>query len=86
MLMKRLVVSTYISDIPNVIKHEKTGYLFHEKSHEDLIEILKFIINNFKETLPIVEDAYELAVKKFDRNQNYAELKKVLISCISNQR
>ena len=78
MLSKRLVVSTYISDIPNIIEDGKNGFLFPEKNSDKLADILIYINNNFDETREIVENAYNFAVEKFDSQKNYASLVSIL--------
>ena len=78
MLLKRVVVSTYISDIPNIIEHEVTGYLFHEKRYQDLVDILKYLYYHYEETLKVVERAYMFALERFDAEKNYRQLLYIL--------
>lgn len=79
MLAKRPVISTYVSDIPNIIKNGETGYLIPEHNHEALADILCNLVANFKQTIPVVRNAYQFAVKHFDINTNVAKLEKILL-------
>lgn len=79
MLAKRPVISTYISDIPNIIKHGETGYLIPEHNPEALADILYNLVANFEQTLPVVRNAYHFAEKNFDINTNGAKLEKILL-------
>ncbi len=74
MLLKRPVVATYISDIPNIIQHGKTGYLFPEKCFTMLADILLHIYENYGETVAIVENAFIQARKMFDAKKNIETL------------
>lgn len=80
MLLKRPVVTTYISDIPTLIKHGETGYLFPEKNASDLADILGHLYHHYQETLPVVERAYQVAVQTFNAKINYSTLAQVLRS------
>jgi glycosyltransferase involved in cell wall biosynthesis len=78
MLLKRPVVTTYISDIPTLVKHGETGYLFPEKNAADLAKILGHLYHAYEETVPVVERAYRMTIQTFDAQKNYALLTKIL--------
>lgn len=79
MLMKRPVISTYISDIPYNIIHGKTGYLFPEKQYESLARLLEFVYNNYNDAIEVAERAYTFAMERFDAETNHKQLEKYLI-------
>jgi glycosyltransferase involved in cell wall biosynthesis len=79
MLLRRPVVSTYISDIPNIIQHGVNGYLFPEKCDEALADILKYFYSDYGDTAEVVERAHQLAMKTFNAEINYKELEKILV-------
>jgi glycosyltransferase involved in cell wall biosynthesis len=79
MLAKRPVVSTYVSDIPNIIKHGETGYLIPEHNPEALADILYTLVTNYEQTIPVVRNAYQFAVKHFDININGPKLERILL-------
>ncbi len=80
MLSKRPVVATYVSDIPNLVRHGETGYLFPEKSSDALVDILQELCTSYENTHPIVEKAYTVARQRFDRHNNYP----ALVSCLKH--
>lgn len=79
MLAKRLVVTTYVSDIPNVIEHNVTGYIIPERNAERLAGVLSHIYLNFEDAPAVVEKAHKFAVAHFDARVNYDRLAHLLV-------
>jgi glycosyltransferase involved in cell wall biosynthesis len=86
MLAMRPVVSTYISDIPNIIKPGETGYLFPEKNAEALADILRQIYSHYETTFPLVEAAQQLAKRMFNREENYQVLAGLLVELANSPK
>lgn len=80
MLLKRPVISTYISDIPTIVNHKETGFLFPEKKADDLADILRHLYHHYEETLTVVQRAHEIASNTFDATKNYSLLYDILSS------
>jgi glycosyltransferase involved in cell wall biosynthesis len=85
MLLKRPVISTYISDIPNIIQPNFTGYLFPEKNVEALTSIIQHLYYHYTDTVPVVERAHNLAIEKFDAKKNYQTLVKIICASQTQQ-
>lgn len=79
MLSGRPVVSTYVSDIPNILKHENTGYLVPERDPAALADRLCWINGHYDEAAGVAETAREFALKHFDIDRNYKQLAGLLL-------
>lgn len=78
MLAKRLVISTYVSDIPNNVMNKKTGLIIPEKSPDQLAVAIKYVVQNSDKCRLMVENANRMAIKKFDENINYKKLAELI--------
>ncbi|MTT31851.1 glycosyltransferase [Terrilactibacillus sp. BCM23-1] len=74
MAMGKIVVSTYHSGIPELIKHGVNGYLVEEKNAKELVDTLKNIFD-MEDHSSIIEQARETVSRQF----NICELNKQLI-------
>lgn len=74
MLLKRPVVSTYISDIPNVIEDKTNGYLFPEKNADKLFQILSEIYQKYESTQSITLKAYQKAMVNYTSKKTSEQL------------
>lgn len=80
MLMRRLVIATYISDIPNNVINHETGLICAEKSPDQLASAIKFAAQSPGECRKMIENAHNMAVEKFDAKINYKLLADILRS------
>ena len=80
MLFQRLVIATYISDIPNNVKNHETGLMVAEKSPNQLTETIEYVASHPDECRTMVENAHRMAVEKFDAKINYESLAELLKS------
>lgn len=78
MLMQRLVLATYISDIPNQVIHKETGLIVAEKNPIQLSNMIKFVLSQPFDCKVMVETAHKMALRKFDADNNYSRLKELL--------
>ncbi len=60
------IVSTKHCDIPNVILHEKTGFLAQERNADELIYYLRFLTDHPEKWLGIVESGRRYIEQEFD--------------------
>lgn len=78
MLLQRLVIATYISDIPNNVKDYETGLMVAEKSPNQLAGAIEYATRHPDECRMMVEHAHRMAMKKFDAKINYEGLAELL--------
>jgi colanic acid/amylovoran biosynthesis glycosyltransferase len=75
-----VTVSTFHSGIPELIVHEKEGFLVPERSPEDIAEQLFRIINNQYDLSTIRKNALEKVQGEFNQNQTYEQLNAFLVA------
>jgi colanic acid/amylovoran biosynthesis glycosyltransferase len=73
MLSGRLVVATWVSDIPNVITDGRTGFLVPEKAPEKLANVLACIAADPDRAATVAAAGAEAARKLFDAEARHAE-------------
>jgi len=61
--MKKIVVASDVGGIPEIVHHEKTGFLYPPGNSEKLADQIIFALSN--DVSDIVENAYRLAEKEF---------------------
>ena len=75
-----VTVSTFHSGIPELIVHEKEGFLVPESSPEDIAEQLFKIINNQYDLSGIRKNALEKVQGEFNQKQTYEQLNAFLVA------
>lgn len=75
-----VTVSTFHSGIPELIVHEKEGFLVPERSPEDIAEQLFKIINNQYDLSGIRKNALEKVQGEFNQKQTYEQLNAFLVA------
>lgn len=75
-----VTVSTFHSGIPELIVHEKEGFLVPERSPEDIAEQLFKIINNQYDLSSIRKNALEKVQGEFNQKQTYEQLNAFLVA------
>ena len=75
------VIASAVGGIPELIDHNKTGFLITPKSITDLSEILKFIIANPGAAADVGKRARQKMIRSFSYHENgrslYDQLKKI---------
>jgi glycosyltransferase involved in cell wall biosynthesis len=79
MLACRPVVTTYMSDLPNVIRHGETGYLVPESSPAALAGALQDLVRRYETTITVVQRARHEALIRFNPDTNYGRLESLLV-------
>lgn len=74
MLAARPVISTYISDIPNIVKHEVNGYLSPESHVDALASLLQQIRSNAENAHAVAQTGRQTALQLFNIEKNTTDL------------
>lgn len=84
MAMKLPVVSTHISAIPELIDHERNGFLLPPGDHLAVASTIKYLLENKSKAQVLGENAREKVIKTFDLQKNTSELKRLFETLISH--
>lgn len=82
MSRKSLVISTYVGGIPEVIKNHENGLLCNAGDIDELANALKIAVNEKSYCKEMIEKAYQVVNKRFNRNdmiQKIDDIYKTLI-------
>lgn len=77
------IVSTFHSDIPEIIHHGKTGWLAKEKDADDLAACLHFLITNHESWEPFLKKGRDHIEKDFDVQRQATKLAEIYKRFIS---
>ncbi len=82
MLAARPVITTYISDIPNIIEHEVNGYLSPESHVPELTALLQAVHSNAENAQAVAQAGRHTALQRFNIEKNTTDLLQCLTECI----
>lgn len=68
------IISTFHADIPEIIQHEKTGWLVQERSVDELVSCLYFLISNPGKWEPVLKAGRQHIEKEFDAHKQGVRL------------
>lgn len=75
MICRVPVISTLISGIPELVKHNVNGLLVNEKDSDALAEAIKELVNNPEKTIKFGEAGHQYVQEHFDINKTSAQLR-----------
>lgn len=79
------VISTNISGIPELIKHQHNGLLVAEKSSQELANAIEQLLTNKVLSEKLVSNARNTVLQGFDSTQTTRVLKQLFDGCMTNQ-
>jgi len=79
-------VSTRLSAIPELIRHEETGLLAEPGNAEDLAEQMERMLFDEQLRARVIEQGRREIVRRFDVNENVAKLAELLRAAMSRRR
>lgn len=71
------VVSTPVTGIPEIVRHEETGLIVSESSPKELAEAIKSLIHDRESALHMAESGRELIESRFNLRTNVRELREL---------
>ena len=71
MSCKVAIVAPYLTGIPEIIEHDKTGLLFEVGNAEDLADKLSTLLINTKKRQQLAESANEVVLNQYNARQKY---------------
>ena len=74
------VISTKISGIPELIRHEHEGLLVEPESIDELAEAMQTLLRNHALAEKVATNAFQYIIKEFDNNLNIERLRALLDS------
>lgn len=74
------VVASNIGGIPEIVVHEKSGYLFPVESYEKFSEYLNTLIKNTELRILMGKKAREIVSKKFSEDKSMKEIENIYFS------
>jgi len=79
------VISTNISGIPELIKHQHNGLLIEEKSSAELANALEQLLTNKKLSAQLAKNARKTVLQEFDSEHTTQHLRRLFDECIDCQ-
>ncbi len=79
------VVSTHISGIPELIKHQHNGLLIEEKNSLDLADALEQLLTDKSLSAQLAENGRNTVIQEFDSEQTTQHLRRLFDECIDCQ-
>ncbi len=79
------VISTNISGIPELIKHQHNGLLIEEKSSAELANALEQLLTNKNLSAQFAENARKTVLREFDSEHTTQHLRRLFDECIGCQ-
>ena len=77
MAMKKIVISTNIGGIPELIRNNYNGILLEERSTENLLKSMKYVYQNRNEVQEIEENAYKHLISNYSIEDYIMRLQEV---------
>lgn len=77
MAMKKIVISTTVGGIPELIVNNYNGILIGERNHQNLVKSMEYVYENRNEVCEIVENAYKYLTVNYSIEDYINNLQKV---------
>lgn len=79
-------IATRTGAIPEIIEHEKNGFLHEPKNSQSIVEAVRNVNNNLVLKQQILENAQKTIAKKFDAAKNLAQLIQIYENTCKNKK
>ncbi len=78
MMLGLPVIANGIAAIPNIIKHNKTGYILEKNTPEEIAKYIEKLYNNPKQRINMEKQGRQRFLKEFELNKYGKEFNKIL--------
>lgn len=77
MICKKPIIATKIGGIANILDKEGAAFFIEKENVDDIVNHIKYIINNYEKIVQIVEQNYKECDKRFSVNQEVKKHEKL---------